>query len=170
MATNCATNWTSAAPAVIPNRSNRKPPFSFSRRLYKLRSRIEQRKTLLRASDRQFRPIIDGYVVPKVHMPRCRTPYAPMSHMGQVTIVADPVGAGYVDSLAHPGGNATGQERDSGSRSKAQCGGSAKIPSYWRLQRGKTRRRGRGRTGGEGGSAIQPSPNLHCKKTTWKSD
>ena len=31
----------SAAPPVIPNRGNRKQPFSFSKRLYRLRWRIE---------------------------------------------------------------------------------------------------------------------------------
>jgi Transposase DDE domain len=41
-ATNCATNSISVEPSqVIPNRSNRKRPFSFSKRLYKLRWRIE---------------------------------------------------------------------------------------------------------------------------------
>ena len=41
-APNCATNWIErGTKPVIPNRSNRKQPFSFSKRLYKLRWRIE---------------------------------------------------------------------------------------------------------------------------------
>ena len=41
-APNCANNWTSAAPnRSLPNRCNRKQPFTFNKRLYKLRWRIE---------------------------------------------------------------------------------------------------------------------------------
>jgi transposase len=42
---------------VIPNRSNRKPPFSFNKRLYKLRWRVENAFNSLK----DFRPIATRY-------------------------------------------------------------------------------------------------------------
>jgi transposase len=58
IALNCATSCVTVEPSpVIPNRSNRKQPSSFNKRLYKLRSRSENAFSRLK----DFRRIATRY-------------------------------------------------------------------------------------------------------------
>ena len=84
---------------VIPNRSNRKQPFSFSKRLYKLRWRIESAFNRLRTSCESPRVRQTGAQLSRLCLSRRRSCMVDLMSLDPSTTLADFRGRGIPKSL-----------------------------------------------------------------------